>query len=114
MENLKPRWSLSGPSSNSFGVTFFSLSSRDVTIPDADYEELMELLKRTFGAEEVGELRFPYAIHKYLKVQNFCLGLILDSPEWLDLYARDERDIPALEPFVYKVVAALNNRIDRL
>ncbi len=57
---------------------------------------------------EEGQLLGPYSVHKYLKVGGLRLGLILDSPDWLDLYARDERDKPAMDSFVTLLLDSLN------
>jgi hypothetical protein len=108
MESPIPRWSLLGTFTNSHGVKFFSLACRDVMNADGDYEELTELLRKVFHAEETGELVGPYSVHKYFKVESFCLGLILDSPDWLDLYAKDARDTSLAESFVAKILRALN------
>jgi hypothetical protein len=110
VECPKPRWSLLGTSTNSYGVTFFSLSCRDKTDDDGDYKVLLQLLKEQFGAVETGQLVGPYSVHKYLKVEGLCLGLILDSPDWLDLFTENQGDTPALESFVAKVLDALSRR----
>lgn len=97
-----------GTSTNDYGVTFFKLSCREATDADCDYYELMELLKRKFGAVEINEMVGPYSVHKYLRIERLCFGLILDSPDWLDLYANDACDVPALESLVTQVLKALN------
>src|SRR4051812_31513486 len=104
MESPAPRWSLLGTSTNSYNVRFFTLSCRDAPCADGDYEELIELLMKQFGAAEVGELVGPYSVHKYLEVDGVCLGIILDSPDCLDLYAKDEHDKPAVEAIVTKLL----------
>ena len=110
MESLSPRWSLLDTATNQRGVTHFTLSCRGVSTADGDYEELMGVLECEFSAVEKGELLGPYSVHKYLKVRGLRIGLILDSPVWLDLYARDERDKAAMESFITKLLHALNGQ----
>lgn len=91
-------------------MRFFTLTCRDWTDDDADYHELMSVLKRRFGAVETGELAGPYSIHKYVSANGISFAIILDWPDCLDLYARDERDVPGLESFVARVLEALNDK----
>jgi hypothetical protein len=108
MTTPTPRWSLVGTSTNDHGVTFFTLVCRDATEDDVDYHELMSVLKRQFGAVETGQLSGPYSVHKYVSANGISFAIILDSPDWLDLYARDQRDVPALERLVTQLLEALN------
>jgi hypothetical protein len=108
MEDPESRWSLLDTSTNAHGLTFFSLSCSDAAGDDSDYKELVEVLKRRFGAVETGELAGPYSIHKFFEVRQLRLGIILDSPDWLDIYAQDQRDTPAIASLVAELVAALN------
>jgi hypothetical protein len=108
MKTLTPRWSLVGTSTNDHGVTFFTLACTGATDNDVDYRELMSVLKRQFGAVETGELAGPYSVHKYVSANGVSFAIILDSPDWLDLYARDQRDVPALERLVAQLLEALN------
>jgi hypothetical protein len=110
MEGPRPRWVLLDTSTNAHGVTFFSLSCRDAKGGDGDYKELVELLKRQLGAVETGELLGPYSVHKFLKVWGLRVGLVLEWPDWLDLYAEDQRDTPALASLVAEALVALNAR----
>jgi hypothetical protein len=75
---------------------------------DSDYEELVRVLKREFGAVEESHLLGPYSVHKYFNLDGFRLGVILDTPDWLDLYARDERDRSAMDSFVAQLLSSLN------
>jgi hypothetical protein len=69
----------------------------------------MRVLKREFGAVDEGELAGPYSDHKFLKVGKLHFGLIIDCVyDWLDLYARDVSDKPAMESFVARLFEALN------
>jgi hypothetical protein len=70
----------------------------------------MRVLSSGFGAVEEGELLGPCSVHKYLKVGGLRLGLALDSPDWLDLYGKDERDKPAMGSFVTLLLASLNGQ----
>jgi hypothetical protein len=70
----------------------------------------MRVLTRRFNAAEEGELVGPYSVHKYLAVDGLRLGLILDEPDVLYLFARDTLDEPALAAFVTKLLEALNGR----
>src|SRR5258706_12230099 len=100
MDNPSLRWRVLGTSTNQYGVTHFTLFCREVETPDWDYEELMQVLKREFGAVEKGELRGPYSVHKFLDVNGLRIGIILDSPDELDLYATDDRDKAKMESFI--------------
>ncbi len=106
-----PRWSIIGTSTNDHGVKFFTVACRDATEDDADYNELMSVLKRHFGAVETGELAGPYSVHKYVSANGLTFGIILDSPDWLDLYSRDQRDVAGFERLVTQLLEALNQRI---
>jgi hypothetical protein len=104
------RWSLIGTSTNDHGVKFFTVACRDATEDDADYSDLMSVLKRHFGAVETGELAGPYSVHKYVSANGFSFGIILDSPDWLDLYARDQQDVAGFEGLVTRLLEALNHQ----
>jgi hypothetical protein len=108
MTTPTPRWGLIDTSRNDYGVMFFTLACRDATDDDADYHELMSVLKRQFGAVETGELAGPYSVHKYVSASGISFAIILDSPGSLDLYPRDERDEPGLESLLARVLEALN------
>jgi len=103
-----PRWYLLGTSTNDCGLKFFAVACRDSTDDERDYKELAIALTAKFGAVEAGELIGPYSVHKYFNVEGFCLGVILDSPDWLDLYAKESDDAPAVESFIPKILDALN------
>lgn len=109
MDNRTSRWRLLGTSMNQQGVTHFTLSCRGCSTPDGDYEELMRVFKREFGAVEAGQLLGPYSVHKYLEVEELRIGLILDSPDWLDLYATDESKLPTMESFIRRLLYVLNS-----
>src|ERR1043166_6842085 len=108
MTTSAPRWSLIGTSTNDHGVKFFTVACRDATDDDADYNELMSVLKCQFGAVETGKLAGPYSVHKYVSAKKLSFGIILDSPDCLDLYARDQRDVADFERFVARLLKALN------
>jgi hypothetical protein len=103
-----PRWERLASSTNDHGVAFVSLARRTPTGTADDYEELKDALKNAFGAVETGERVGPYSVHKYLKADNLCLGVVLDSLDSLELYAKDKRDAPVLEAFIPKLLDALN------
>lgn len=110
MENRTARWSLLGSSMNQCGVVHFTLYCRDVSTAGGDYEELITVLKREFSAMETGELQGPYSVHKYLDVAGLVIGLILDSADELELYARDERDRRVMDSFIGKLLNRLNSQ----
>ena len=56
---------------------------------DSDYEELMRVLVDRFGVVGDGELIGPYSVHRYVKVGDLRLGIILDEPWFLSLFAAD-------------------------
>lgn len=109
MNYKKSRWILFNRSTNDHGVTFFSLACKDGFESNDDYGELEAILKKEFGAVEAGELVGPYSVHKYLRVAGVTVGIILDSPDWLDLYVKNSSDLPALETLVNQVLAKLND-----
>lgn len=106
------RWSLLGTSTNNRGVKFFAIACRDSQDNERDYKELTVALTAKFGAVEAGEMIGPCSAHKYFKVEEFCLGVILDSPDWLDLYARERKDASAVESFIPKILDALNEGVE--
>lgn len=108
MTTPTPRWSLIGTSTNDHGVRFFTVARCDATEGDADFDELMAVLKRQFGAVETGELAGPYSVHKYVSANGLSFGIILDSPDMLDLYARDQRDVAGFETLVTRLLETLN------
>jgi hypothetical protein len=93
MTSPTPRWSLIGSSTNDHGVKFLTVACRDAG---------------HFNAVETGELAGPYSVHKYVSANGLYFGIILDWPDWLDLYARDQRHVPGLETLVAELLEALN------
>jgi hypothetical protein len=101
-------WLLLGNSTNPHNVTHFTLSRLGESPNGEDYDELIYVLKVGFGAVETGEFCGPYSIHKYLKIGKFNFGLILEDPEMLHLFARDECDKQVMGDLVTKLLEALN------
>lgn len=108
MTTPRPRWSLIGTSKNDYGVTFFTIACRDANGGDADYHELMAVLKRDFGAVERGELKGPYSVHKFVSAKGFVFGILLDSPDWLDLLPINPFRVTGFETLVTQLLEALN------
>ena len=75
-----------------------------------DYDELMDVLKREFGAMETGELCGPNSIHKYLQIGTLNFGVILDHPEMLHLFARNDCKKQAMGDLVTRLLETLNSR----
>ena len=107
MDRPPPRWSLWDTSTNPHGVTHFTLVRRGLP-PDGDYEELVRVLRR-FGAADVAELAGPYSVHHLLDVAGLRLGIILDAPDELDLYAVEPADAGAMAGFVARLLDVLND-----
>ncbi|WP_439630090.1 hypothetical protein [Gemmata sp.] len=76
---------------------------------DGDIDELQRVLRVRFGAVDDGELFGPYSIHRYMKVAGLRLGIVLDSPERLDLYTTEATHQDALAVFVPTFLEALNS-----
>jgi hypothetical protein len=95
-----------GTSTNKHGVTHFTLTRNDED--EADLDELMRVLVDRFGAVDDGELLGPYSLHRYVKVGDLRLGIILDEPEWLFLYETEGTKMEAMASFVTRLLEALN------
>jgi hypothetical protein len=108
MESPTPRWSLLGTSTNDHGVTHFTLSCQGFTAPYGDYDELIQVLTSQYGAVDAGELAGPYSFHKYLEVGGLRIGVIMEWPDWLDLYVVEKADVPAMESLVSRLLDTLN------
>lgn len=107
MDRPTHRWRLLGTSTNDHGVTHFTLTCDDRP-PDEDYAELVRVLVAEFGAVADGKLAGPYSVHRYMVVAGLRFGVILDEPEWLDLYATCEPEKGAMALFVARLLDALN------
>jgi hypothetical protein len=110
MEKSTARWSLAGSTTTPHGVTHSTLWCKEVKAPDADYEELVRVLTSGFGAVAEGQLSGPGSLHKYFNVAGLRFGVSLDWPDWLDLYALEECDKPAMGAFVGQLLKALNGQ----
>lgn len=108
MNNPIQRWTLLGTSTNPWGVRHFMLVCRDTQVGEGDYEEVLRALRREYDAVECGELLGPYSVHRFVQVGDVRLGIILESPEWIDIYAVDNRQEAAAEAIVARLVNALN------
>jgi hypothetical protein len=108
VQSPRPRWSLLGTSTNPHGVTHYTLSCREAASANEDYEELMRVLMGHFDALQEGELLGPYSVHKYLAVDGLRVGMILDEPDSIDLYALDKGDAPAMASFIKMLLEVLN------
>jgi hypothetical protein len=109
MDSPTQRWYLLRTTTNPHGVTHFTVTCRG-EIQDAGYEELLQVLKKEFGAVEDGALNGPYSIHQYMKVDNLRFGIVIEVPEWLDLYAAEQHDVGAMASFVAKLLDTLNGQ----
>lgn len=109
MDSPTPRWSLLATTTNPHGVTHYTLTCWDATA-GTDYEELLRVLKGRFGAVEDGELAGPYSIHQYMRlgVLRFCV--VIEDPELLSLYAKEEPHEGAMASFVAQLLDALNSQ----
>jgi hypothetical protein len=106
-EEERPRWRLLGSSTNPHGVEHWTLCCRDTTTA-GDYEELTAVLKDKFGAIKTGQLNGPYSTHVYFHTDDLDLGVILDWPDEIVLFATNEPDRPAMGPFVARLLNVLN------
>jgi hypothetical protein len=68
----------------------------------------VRVLRERFGARDDGEITGPYSIHRYMNVSGPRFGIIGDSPEWLDLYADEDRHEKEMTAFVATLLIALN------
>jgi hypothetical protein len=75
---------------------------------NSDYRELLEVLSRSFRAQNRGELVGPYSVHQFFKAEGLDFVVILDDLGFLDFYAKDQRDTPALESLMNRLLTALN------
>ncbi|MCE9561109.1 MAG: hypothetical protein K8U57_03545 [Planctomycetes bacterium] len=107
MDSSSGRWYLLGTSTNKHGVTHFTVTRSNED--EADFDELVRVLVDRFGAVGDGELLGPYSIHRYVKVGGLRLGIILDEPEWLSLFATEPSQRDALASFVPKLLEAMNS-----
>jgi hypothetical protein len=107
MDSSNRRWRLLETTTDKHGDTVFLVTNgRD---DDSDYEELMRVLVDRFGAVGDGELIGPYSVHRYVKVGDLRLGIILDEPWFLSLFAADRSQQDALASFVPRLVEAMNS-----
>jgi hypothetical protein len=110
VDNPVPRWYLLGTTTNPHGVTHFTVTCSD-DIGDRDYEVLVGVLKSEFGAVEDGQQDGPYSIHKYMKLDSLRFGIIIDEPDMLSLFSREQSDVGAMVSFVAKLLDALNDNL---
>jgi hypothetical protein len=108
MEVPVPRWCLLSKSTNAHGTTYFTLACNSRYADDDDYRELVRVLEDRFGAVEQVPLIGPYSTHMHFHVGGFCLGVILDDPGELPVYAMHELGRPAMEPFIHRLLTVLN------
>ena len=102
------RWKLLGGwTENDSGNVFFCICRLKSTTAE-DYEELMGVLRHEFSAVETERLVGPYSAHQYLDMNGFEIGVILDSPDRLVIYAKDKRNNSVMRAFVPKLLDALN------
>jgi hypothetical protein len=107
VDSPTPRWSLLATTTNSHGVTHFTVTCWEATA-GAEYEELLRVLKGRFGAVEDGELAGPYSIHQYMRLGGLRFGIVIEDPELLSLYAKEEPHKGALASLVPRLLDALN------
>src|ERR1051326_3770655 len=101
------RWSLSGTRINGKGATLFGLDRWGQDSDDREYPELIEVLKRDFGASQTESLPCPYCIIEYWRAENLHFVLIYDLG--LELSARDPRDDSRMDAFVARLLLRLNS-----
>jgi hypothetical protein len=107
MNRSSGRWRLLGTTTNKHGEAVFIVTNGRED--DSDYEELMRVLVDRFGAVNDGELIGPYSIHRYLKVGDLRLGIILDEPMFLSLFAAEGSQQDELASFVPRLLEAMNS-----
>ena len=107
MNSPSGRWRLSGTTTNKQGETRFLVTNGSED--DSDYEELMRVLVERFGAVGYDELIGPYSIHRFVKVGDLHLGIILDEPMFLSLFTAERSQQDALASFVPRLLEAMNS-----
>ncbi|WP_171469037.1 hypothetical protein [Frigoriglobus tundricola] len=106
--NLDQRWHLLGMTTNTHGVKHFTITGAGDHSDDADFNELLRVLKCQFGATDEGVLTGPYSVHRYMAIEGFRFGVILDSPNAFDIYATETHQKDTMESFVTRFLGALN------
>jgi hypothetical protein len=84
--------------------------SRQYEGSDGGFQELMQVLMHQFGAVEVQRIFGPYSMLVHLDLNGILLGLHLNSPDWIDLFPRDERTRTVMLSLVEKLLDALNGQ----
>jgi hypothetical protein len=108
------RWSLHRISTNDHGTTHYTLSFNLPCTDNGDeFWELADVLQKRLGAVAQEPLVGPYSVHFHFHVEGLCLGVILDDPGWIPLYAMHELGRPAMEAFVDRLLTALNEGDER-
>src|SRR4051812_13127462 len=66
--------------------------------------------KEGFGAVEDGGLSGPYFLHQYVKLDHLRIGIVLDAPECLDLYALEPHGVDEMASLVARLLNTLNGQ----
>jgi hypothetical protein len=107
-QDEKRRWRLLRSSTNPHGVEHWALCCKDTTTELGDYEELAAALNDKFGAIKTGQLDGPYSTLVDFHTDDLDFTVMLDWPDEILLYARNEPDRPAMGPFVARLLNVLN------